>query len=152
MENLVEVRNPIKNNNFVEMGYLDFSEVWPLWIVCFDCENYNEKECNEEKKFYEAIKTCNGELFYIKNNNNVIATAIVTPQRTGSNHVLFISYVCVHPNFRNNGLGKQIVDHVVKYCKKLGASTVQLDCDKNMVDFYKKNNFSEIYVTMTHNF
>jgi predicted GNAT family N-acyltransferase len=131
----------------VETGYLDFDELFPLWTKCFKMSDYNG-----EKKFYEAVFNCNGKLFYIKHDNVIIATTIITPMRAGSNCSWFISDVCVNPDFRHKGLGKKILDHGVEYCKNLGAVFIQLNCAKELVNFYNKSNFSTSGITMKYNF
>ncbi|MFE6797850.1 GNAT family N-acetyltransferase [Paenibacillus chitinolyticus] len=49
----------------------------------------------------------------------------------------------VLPDYRNRGLGSQIMDHLLDYCKSKGIRWVQLACAKGKQGFYERYGFRE---------
>ena len=59
-----------------------------------------------------------------------------------------IEDIVVHKDYRGLGLGRSIIDHLVKVAKDNNCYKVILDCNKDNVDFYKKCGFNEKEVEM----
>jgi N-acetylglutamate synthase-like GNAT family acetyltransferase len=51
--------------------------------------------------------------------------------------------VMVDPNYQNQGLGKQIIEELLKKCKESGIQSIQLFSAKGKQHFYKKLGFEE---------
>lgn len=58
----------------------------------------------------------------------------------GVHHALIVDLI-VHPDFRNNGIGSQILDRLVKRCKEHSIRDIQLFAAKNRFGFYEKFGF-----------
>ncbi|WP_078431136.1 GNAT family N-acetyltransferase [Metabacillus halosaccharovorans] len=51
--------------------------------------------------------------------------------------------VMVDPTYQNQGLGKQIIEQLLKTCKESGIQSIQLFSAKGKQHFYKKLGFEE---------
>jgi len=59
-----------------------------------------------------------------------------------------IEDIVISKNYRKNGLGKTIVDHLSKLSEAYGCYKCILNCSRNYVGFYLKNSFKETGVEM----
>ncbi|MAX70562.1 MAG: GNAT family N-acetyltransferase [Flavobacteriaceae bacterium] len=88
----------------------------------------------DDKKF-----TC----FVIEDNNMVEGLALVyTRYSTWKGNVLHLEDLIVNEKHRGKGLGKKLLDTVVKYGKNLGVKRVSwevLDWNEPAITFYEKN-------------
>lgn len=60
--------------------------------------------------------------------------------------VLFLDCLCVHQNYRGQGVGKALMTAVKTEAKQRGAETIELmvwSFNHNAIDFYRNLNFSE---------
>lgn len=55
-----------------------------------------------------------------------------------------IEDVVVDSNYRNQNIGKKLVEYVIEFSKKEHFFKITLTCKQNLAYFYEKNNF-EIY-------
>lgn len=89
--------------------------------------------------------------------NNVIFVAEYNKKLVGSITLLIeqkfihnfskygrIEDVVVDLNYRNQNIGKKLVEHVIEFGKKEQFFKITLTCKQNLAYFYEKNNF-EIY-------
>lgn len=78
-------------------------------------------------------------LFHIKND---IVSLVVTYENT-KQHFIYIPYICVHPHFQGQGIGKQIINHIIE---KLPTNThsIYLEVRKDnthAIQLYRKLGF-----------
>ena len=58
-----------------------------------------------------------------------------------------IEDIVIHPDYRGNGLSKQIINELIKYGKNINCYKIVLNCDEYLTQFYthlgfiKKDNF-----------
>lgn len=68
--------------------------------------------------------------FYILNRANI---------RTG-----FLEFLFISPNFINQGIGKQLLDHAIEYCIGGSSAILNVLSDPNAESFYAKHGFKVI--------
>ena len=61
-----------------------------------------------------------------------------------------IEDVIVNSNYRSKGYGKNLIKHIVDYCKKNKFYKITLTCKEELIPFYKKNNFEVYQYHMSH--
>ncbi len=64
----------------------------------------------------------------------------------------YIQDLVVLKEFRNKGIGKKLVDSLIKYCKSKNISWIALIAEPNQDDFYKKIGFKKMekYIPMKY--
>lgn len=60
-----------------------------------------------------------------------------------------IEDVVVHPDYRNKGIAKKILNHIHSVCDNLQCYKIILDCSKEYVNFYEKNGFTKNGIMMS---
>ena len=88
---------------------------------------------------------------YLTDDNNIIGTITLFVEdkiiHNGSK-VGHIEDVVVDKNYRKMGVGKLLIDYVVKLSKDRGCYKVILDCDEDNIKFYEKCGFKTKGVCM----
>lgn len=81
------------------------------------------------------------ELFFIL----VIGTRVTGSVMAGfDGHRGWLNYLCVHPDFRNMGHGRELILHAVQKLKDSGCPKVNIQIRKSntgVMEFYKKAGF-----------
>jgi len=126
-------------------GYLDVLE--QLTDVEKDKINYKDF-C----KRYDEMNNRNINVYVIRSEKKIIGTAslIIEPKfihNLGS--VAHIEDVVIDINYRGNGLGKKIIDHIVNIARERNCYKIILDCSSNNVGFYKKCGFNDKNIGMS---
>ena len=68
----------------------------------------------------------------------------------GLSKVGHIEDIVISDSYRKQGLGKQMIDHLVHIAKLSGCYKVILNCAMHNVDFYKKCGFSGVVFARHH--
>ncbi|MFD2442460.1 GNAT family N-acetyltransferase [Bacillus sp. CGMCC 1.16607] len=66
---------------------------------------------------------------------------------------LINAYLCgliVHPNYRNQGIGMEMVRRLVEHCNKANLH-IQLLCEEEKAPYYEKLGFEEFTIGMKYN-
>jgi len=94
--------------------------------------NYDNK-----KRLKKIIK---GSHIFImaKENKKIIAMARVISDKAND---AYIQDFAVLPEYRKKGIGKKILEHIIKELKKKNFKWLGLIADKNTINFYKKSGF-----------
>ena len=80
-------------------------------------------------------------------------TLLVEPKFIhGGRSVAHIEDVVVAKTSRTTGIGRALIEHALENAKKFGCYKCILDCDRNVVGFYKKLGFSEHGIEMRVDF
>ena len=127
-------------------------------------ENFNKllkqlTESNFNKTiFLNAYKNLSAQkkIFVVKNNDNdTIATgSILLEQKFTHNFskVAHIEDIVVLKSYRGRGIGKLLINFLVKFAEKNNCYKVILNCDEKNINFYKKLGFSKKNVEMSYYF
>lgn len=125
-----------------------------LNITNYDKSNnvWNMESCPFTKQFKEQIAFGNREPYLMKYNNKYIASCDLVynyGEYTKAGIKVYLSRLIVKNEYRNKGIGQELLKHMINLCKEKGYQqiTVGVDVDnKNAVHIYKKFGF-EIYET-----
>lgn len=112
-------------------------------------ETYFTKE--DFIKNYYFISQCS-DTYVMEYNEELIATGKLLYDRKYIHNICTLGHiedVCVKKEYRNSGLGKNIVSKIVERAKENGCYKVTLNCLDTNVDFYKKCNFEKSGNQMT---
>lgn len=111
-------------------------QVLKLWEICSLLFPGNDPDYDIDLK----MKFQPG-LFYIM----VIGGSVAGSVMAGfDGHRGWLNYLCVHPDYRNRGYGRNLISHAVQKLKELGCPKVNIQIRKNntgVIDFYKKAGF-----------
>jgi len=80
------------------------------------------------------------------------AVALVDSERTLAGFCVFgclggamsLRYLCVAPEFRRQGLGRRLVEHVAGRCAARHVEELGLFCRREVVSFYRQLGFHEV--------
>jgi GNAT superfamily N-acetyltransferase len=89
-----------------------------------------------------------GKLFVVRVNGKVVgmANALVTISTAEGGRALMLEDVIIHRDHRGGGLGRQLVEHVLRWAKLRGFVRVTLLADRDnqpALDFYHKLGFGD---------
>tara|TARA_B100001142_G_scaffold299320_1_gene323157 strand:+ start:2086 stop:2562 length:477 start_codon:yes stop_codon:yes gene_type:complete len=108
----------------------------------FTVEKYDEEILSNSKKY---IIDKGGEIFFAKTNDDIIGTVALMP--TSKKNVFELSKMAVKTNYRNKGVGKQLLKKCLKFSKTKGLKSLILYSNrklKNAIYLYKSYGFNEI--------
>jgi diamine N-acetyltransferase len=117
------------------------------------CNNiWDMKKQPDAAKWYQELVSRNRIIFvYVVNGEFIGEGALVfdnnDPEYTISGKRIYLSRMIVKREFRHQGIGQIIVDHLCKYAKELGYSEIALGVDtENSVarHLYEKNGFTKV--------
>jgi glucosamine-phosphate N-acetyltransferase len=129
------------SKNDYHLGFLELLEQ----LTSVDAKSISYDEFNDH---FDKIKS---NIFVVKYNEKIIATAslLIEPKfihRLSS--VGHIEDVVIDKNYRNNGLGKLLINHCVNYAKQNGCYKIILNCSSSNIGFYEKCGFINNNVEM----
>ena len=92
-----------------------------------------------------------GRLFVLRDGERVLgmANALITVSTAEGARVLLLEDVIVRRERRGNGLGRQLVEHVLAWAKAEGMTRVTLLADRDnagALDFYRKLGFDDSHM------
>lgn len=102
------------------------------------------------KKYNEALKD---KSFYgiVMEENSIIVGVLISRiinRLVKSKDILFVDDFIVHKNYRNNGIGKMLLQNAIDYAKVRNCQTVELTSyiyNENAHRFYEKMGFEKRY-------
>lgn len=119
----------------------------------YKCSNiWNMKTQPFAKKWLDEIKKGNSLVYIYKINGEFIGEgALVSdtgdPDYTIKNQRIYVSRMIVKKEYRNQGIGSEILEFLIKKAKDMGFSEMTIGVDKdnvNALHLYKKYGFTEI--------
>lgn len=105
--------------------------------------------CPFTKQFKEQIACGNREPYLLKYNNKYIASCDLVydyGEYTKAGIKVYLSRLIVKKEYRDKGIGQELLKHMIALCKEKGYQqiTVGVDTDnKNAVHIYKKFGFEK---------
>ena len=84
--------------------------------------------------------------------NEVIGTGslLIEPKLTYNiSYLGHIENIFVDEKYRNKGIGKQIVDHLVNYAREKLCYRIDLACEDSLIKFYKELGFNKQLICMS---
>jgi GNAT superfamily N-acetyltransferase len=92
-----------------------------------------------------------GRLFVLRDEEQVagMANALVTVSTAEGGRVLLLEDVIVRSEYRGNGLGRKLVEHILAWAKAEGLTRVTLLADKDntaALDFYRRLGFDDSHM------
>lgn len=87
--------------------------------------------------------------------NQIIATGCIFIERKfihTMGKVGHIEDVVVHKNYRNKGLGKEIINTLVEFARRIECYKVILDCSEENISFYENCGFEKKGIEMSKYF
>jgi glucosamine-phosphate N-acetyltransferase len=130
----------------------------------FDVEDLNKGILDTLKEVWFIDEISNETLIsFLKNDNHmivcekdnkIISTATLHLQKKlirNGGIAGFIEDVVVKEEYRNMGIGYEMVNHLIEMAKKLNCYKVILSCFPERINFYKKCGFFEESTTMRIN-
>lgn len=96
------------------------------------------------KELYSQL-TENREFYYYEE-NNIIIGFIALEQSLNNQNIFYIEKVAVHPDFRNKGLGKELMNFAIFRIIQLGGQEISIgliDSNHKLKDWYNNQGFIE---------
>lgn len=131
--------------NVEQLNIFDYEKSNSVW---------NMETCPFTEQFKEQVACGNREPYLMKYNNEYIASCDLVydyGEYTKTGIKVYLSRLIVKKEYRNQGIGQKMLEHMIDLCKEKGYQqiTVGVDTDnKNAIHIYKKFGF-KIYETDT---
>jgi len=121
----------------------DFYNLNIEWLKkFFIVEKYDEEILSNSKKY---IIDKGGEIFFAKTKDEIIGTVALMP--TSEKDIFELSKMAVKPNYRNKGVGKQLLKKCVEFSKYKCLKSLILYSNKklkNAIYLYEEYGFTEV--------
>lgn len=108
-------------------------QVVAVWEACGLVVPQNDPYADIERKMRE-----HPELFLVGERDGKLIVSVMAGYE---GHLGWINYLAVHPDFRNSGLGKMIMEEAESLLKELGCPKINLQVrstNQKVIDFYKR--------------
>lgn len=111
---------------------------------------WDMKSCPFTQQFKEQIACGNRESYLMKHNDKYIASCDLVydyGEYTETNIKVYLSRLIVKKEYRNKGIGQELLKNMIALCKEKGYRQIAVGVDtdnKNAIHIYKKFGF-EIY-------
>ena len=140
----------------IEIGFAtteDLPHLADLFAELFTLESDFKPEREKQLRGLRLIldNTELGRLFVLRIDGKVagMANALTTVSTAEGGYVLLLEDVIVRREYRGDGLGKMLVEHVLTWAKAEGMTRVTLLADRDntgALDFYRKLGFDDSHM------
>lgn len=128
-------------------------------ISKLDISDYNKcnaiwdmKACPYTEKFRKEIELGNRVVFVYQENKEFIAEIAYVFEMNDSDYTIpnqriYLSRLIVKQEYRNRGIGSELIDFVIEKAKKMGYKELSVGVDKDneaALHLYQKKGFTEI--------
>lgn len=110
----------------------------------------------DEETFNETYKNaCDGKniIFVCEHNSKIIGSVTLLIEQKFIHNLSKYAHVedlYVHPEYRNEKIGKTLIEKALEHCKKISVYKVTLNCiDSETKDFYIKQGFEQRQINMS---
>ena len=129
--------------NFQDNFEKDFYDLNIEWLeYFFHVEEYDYEVLSNSKKY---IINKGGKIFFAESAGNIIGTVALMP--TKNKLVFELTKMAVKPEYRNRGIGKELLKKCIDYSKSNSYSSIILYSNKklnNAIHLYRNFGFKEI--------
>ena len=129
--------------NFQDNFEKDFFDLNIEWLeYFFQVEEYDYEVLSNSKKY---IINKGGKIFFAESAGNIIGTVALMP--TKNKLVFELTKMAVKPEYRNRGIGKELLKKCIDYSKSNSYSSIILYSNKklnNAIHLYRNFGFKEI--------
>tara|TARA_B100001175_G_scaffold48564_1_gene37981 strand:+ start:180 stop:644 length:465 start_codon:yes stop_codon:yes gene_type:complete len=123
-----------------ETNFYDLNIEWLKRF--FEVEDYDYEVLSNSKKH---IINKGGKIFFAQLNSEIVGTIALMP--TSKKNVFELTKMAVKPNYRNNGIGKKLLDKCIEFSKINKFSSIILYSNKklkNAIHLYYSYGFKKI--------
>ena len=90
-------------------------------------------------------------IYVLQQENNIVGfgTLILEHKLTHNGCIMaHIENIIIDENYRKQGYGNILIKELIQICKKEKCYKIILNCDSNLEEFYKKNDFTSSKLSM----
>mgnify|MGYP001250766788 CR=1 FL=1 len=131
--------------NFENKFEKNFYELNIEWLEkFFRVEEYDYKVLSNSKKY---IIDKGGEIFFAKNNLEIIGTVALMP--TSDKNIFELTKMAVKPSYQNLGIGRRLLEKCLEFSKEKKYNSMILYSNrklKNAIYLYKAYGFKEVEI------
>jgi glucosamine-phosphate N-acetyltransferase len=93
---------------------------------------------NQFIKQYNTLRSSDLHLVIEKDNKIIGYGSIIIDFKFYRNckNIGHIEDIVIHPDYRGNGLSKQLINELIKYGKNMNCYKIVLNCDENLTQYY----------------
>lgn len=138
-KNILLIKNFNDNGNIIDI-YMDINSqvnLYELEKLC-DSVGWVRRPIKKVKIAINNSLLVTNLFYYSKNQKYLIGFARATSDNSFN---ATIWDVVIHPNFQNKGLGKALMNQIIKYLRYSDISTITLFADPQVIKFYKHLGF-----------
>lgn len=106
---------------------------------------------NDYNNFINEVLHEDHLIIILKLNKNLIGTGTLLIEKKltyGGCKMGHIENILIDENYRGNGYGELLVNHLLKLCKEKKCYRVDLNCNSELENFYKKMNLKQKHICM----
>ncbi len=134
----------MKNGNIIKLEIENYNKCNNIWNM--------EKQKNLAEKFLEELKCKNRETFVYECDNEYLGEVSIVFEKNDSDYCipqkrLYLSRVIVKKEYRNKGIGKELMNFIIEYAKSLNYKELSLGVNLdnyNALNLYVKFGFDKI--------
>jgi len=123
----------------------DLKEIGKLML-----EEFSKQPFNEKNKLDDVLKSLNfyfkiGKIYIAVNEEEIIGVLIFKIEQYWEGKVLIIEDLAVREDFKNQGVGKSLMEFILGFAKNKNIKRILFETNKKSpsVNFYKKIGYSK---------
>lgn len=133
--------------------HIESSDYYKDYLLLLEQLTIVEKEKinYEQFKIFVNSLSNNHIIIVIEDNNKIIGTGTLLIENKvihNMGSVGHIEDIIIHNNYRKQGLGKKLIDELIKISIKANCYKTILDCSEKNSNFYEKSGFTKKEIQM----
>ena len=143
---IIHIKELINHNIKTELFEYFKEQLIELYNQLSVCENI------ESNMFIEFLQRSNVYLF-VNETMKIIGSITALYERKMIHNggiVCHIEDFVVHKDYRNQGIGKRLMNHVLEDAKQKQCYKIILDCNENMYNYYQQYGFETKNIQMSY--
>ena len=122
-----------------KIQYHDYEQ----FIILINDFRNSEFTLNQFKEYLDNEK--NSEIYVLENNNILIGAGTILLEKKFIHNISLYAHledIIIKKEYQSNGYGKLLINSLIKICQEKKCFKILLDCNKNLIEFYKKCGFN----------